>query len=628
MKNKNLNDNNINDKKMNSDDFDIFLKSLLNHKKSKQNRKRNKSPTNINNHFFQTIGNNNNEMILKNSEKPEKNLLFSTFSKNNFLTLDQIIEMKNKNLRNISYNKYNSISNIKQYPKNIKINKTSEKNNLSNSNYNLLLVNRITNIKKGNKDIKSISNIQKINNKRKKFKKNSINLSQKKLFETYDNRNSIFTLNKENKNNKNNFVELISGLKNTLKKIENDDNCDNQINITSNNDNVKLSKLNKKNDISRNKSTELYNVKNINKSNIIKMKRKQSPSKKENKVNKLNKEIQYNHNNNNEDKGKLLVLPNNDISMDKYKNYSCPNGLNVIKVQNQRQKSKIKEKQINKSNITMNNNYIFNNFQNKYDLTSYFQKKGKYKNIYSIAYNNTEAAPNLNNKNYQNNNIIRNTYNNTYFNTNINITNHKYKIIKEFSFSIINENYNYNYANIKLKDIKYINKKFLNFFIKIITAYKHLLLKLKKKEKLLLDEIITKNNDIKKIKMSFLKMVYFFKKEMNNSYIKDFIYKKILIEKQLIAENNYLRNLTISKNNLCPNFYSSYENSYDGFVDLIEKGFINNRLKNKNFNDTTNNSPQLTGREDPNNEGFLFRNRNNRIFRNFYILKKNRKEIK
>ena len=71
-------------------------------------------------------------------------------------------------------------------------------------------------------------------------------------------------------------------------------------------------------------------------------------------------------------------------------------------------------------------------------------------------------------------------------------------------------------------------------------------------------------------------MIYFFKNEINTRYFKDFIIKKILIEKQIITENNYLRSLILSKNNLSPNFYSSYEVSYDSFFETIEKGFANN----------------------------------------------------
>ena len=67
---------------------------------------------------------------------------------------------------------------------------------------------------------------------------------------------------------------------------------------------------------------------------------------------------------------------------------------------------------------------------------------------------------------------------------------------------------------------------------------------------------------------------------MNTSYLKYFFIKKILIEKQLITENNYLRSLIISKNNITPNFYSSYEASYEGFFETLEKGFYNNNKKN------------------------------------------------
>ena len=592
---------NINNKKTtHSDDFDNFLKSLLNHKKSKQNR--NKQSTHFNHQFFQTIENyNNNPIKIKKSQKNEKNLLFSTFSKNNFLTLDQVIEFNNKSINNNSNNKYNSIPNIKHFDKNEIFNKTSEKMKYSNSNYNLILVNKINNIKKENRNIRSISNINKIdskkNSKLKKQKKNN-NLNDKKLFDTYD-------------NNINNYGELIYSLKNTLKGIQNDGNYDNNYDI------IKISKQNKKNNLSRNKSMELNNILNINKSDFkTKIKIRHSPDEKSNDIKKLNKDKQYNINNK-EEKGQYHKIPNTDISVYKYKNYSCPIGLNFINVK--RSKEKINKNKINKSNITMNNNYIFNNFQNKYNLESYFQKPDKYKNIYSITYNTEIDLPKIS----PNNKIIKNAYNENYYNSKINISNNKYKIIKTSSF-IIKANHKYYFNNIKLKDIEYINKKFINFFMKIIDVYKNILLKQKKKEKLLLNEIIEKNNEIKRIKNSSIKMIYYFKKEMNQTYIKDFIYKKILIEKQLIIENNYLRNLLISKYNLSPNFYSSYENSYDGFIDLIEKGFINNQIKhnNKNSNDTANNSPQITNREDLRNEGLLFINKKNRIFKNCYILKK------
>ena len=135
--------------------------------------------------------------------------------------------------------------------------------------------------------------------------------------------------------------------------------------------------------------------------------------------------------------------------------------------------------------------------------------------------------------------------------------------------------------------------------------------------------------NLTKIKISYLKIIYLFKKEMNTSYLKYFFIKKILIEKQLITENNYLRSLIISKNNISQNFYSSYEVSYEGFFEAMEKGFSNNNIKNNKNNikkDTANNSPQITNREDFSNEGILFSNRKNRIFRNCYILKKNRRE--
>ena len=154
---------NKNDIKMtNPENFDIFIKSLLNHTKPKQNR--NKQSSIVNNKIFQTMeinnNSNNNNIKLKKTEQKEikkrnKDSLFSTFSKKNFLTLDQLIELKTKNINNNQIknfikrkNKYNSISNIKTFDKNEILNKTSEKIKHFNSNYNLLLVQKLNSIKK------------------------------------------------------------------------------------------------------------------------------------------------------------------------------------------------------------------------------------------------------------------------------------------------------------------------------------------------------------------------------------------------------------------------------------------------------------------------------------------------
>ena len=271
----------------------------------------------------------------------------------------------------------------------------------------------------------------------------------------------------------------------------------------------------------------------------------------------------------------------------------------------------------------MNNNYIVNNFHNKYDLTSYFQKKEKSKNFYSITYDEND----LNKDNINKNQIIKNNY---ILSSNLNPSYKKYKIIRTSSFFLKTQRKNKNYLN-KLNDINYINEKIINFFIKIINTFKNLLLKQKRKEQLLFKEIMEKNTEIKNIKKSFLKMIYFFKKEINKDDLKEFFFQKILIEKQLVTENNYLRNLILSKTNLYPNFYSSYEASYDGLIDIMEKGFMNNNLKSSNKNykkhDTANNSPQLSNQDDFSKEGLLFINKKNKIFRNYYLLKKNRKKF-
>ena len=644
---------NKNDIKMtNPENFDIFIKSLLNHTKPKQNR--NKQSSIVSNKIFQTMeihnNSNNNNIKLKKTEQKEikkrnKDSLFSTFSKKNFLTLDQLIELKTKNINNNQIknfikrkNKYNSISNIKTFDKNEILNKTSEKIKHFNSNYNLLLVQKLNSIKKKGKFRQSVANIKKINHKKNKSR-SIINYSDNKLFNTYDNKNSIFSLNNEYNNDNKNFGDIILNLKNTLKQIENEEDNGNKknhykINKISNKSKVnKLLDIHNKNNrkIKKNLNIGINNAKNNNFKNI---------NKKD--INNINKKDYNNRKNKNDSNNYIKTnipikidkienfnkISNTEICHYKYKkNYSFPYGLNALKVRREKNKIENNEQKINKSNITMNNNYIFNNFQNKYELTNFFQKKDKLKNIYSLTDNNNKDNLNYNdltNDKYYKNEIIKNGY---ISKLTSNSKTEKNKIIKAHSFFYKKERNNK--INIKLNSIKYINKKIINFFTKIINVYKNLLLNQKKKEQILLKQINQKNNEIKKLKYSYLKMIYFFKNEINTSYLKDFIIKKILIEKQLITENNYLRSLILSKNNLFQNFYSSYEASYEGFFETMEKGFENNKIKNNNQNfkkDTANNSPQKTNREDFNNEGLLFLNRKKKIFRNYYILKKNKRE--
>ena len=128
-------------------------------------------------------------------------------------------------------------------------------------------------------------------------------------------------------------------------------------------------------------------------------------------------------------------------------------------------------------------------------------------------------------------------------------------------------------------------------------------------------------------------MLYYFELEMKNKLdnSKNIDSKKLKIEKQLLEENKYLRNLAVSKSNIYSNFYSSYEGSYEGLLNIMEKelnNINNNNIKNniKNSkNGTANNSPQITKRNNINNNDFLFINRKKK-FRNFYI-KQRKKEI-
>ena len=187
--------------------------------------------------------------------------------------------------------------------------------------------------------------------------------------------------------------------------------------------------------------------------------------------------------------------------------------------------------------------------------------------------------------------------------------------------------------NTNLNNKKETNNQTILFLIKIINVYKNILLEQKKTEKLLYKEIIEKNNEIKKLKLTYLKILYFLEKERNNiDNLKEKNYKRQLITKQLIEENNYLRNLIMYKDkmNIFSNFYSSYDSSYEGLLGFMEKGIvINNQLKTKNINsnnETVNNSPQLSKRDNINND-YLSMNRKRKIIQNFYILKKNRKEI-
>jgi len=601
------NNGEINYKKKKLDEFDNFLKSLLNHNKSQLKLHKNRVISKSNNKILLTLDNNknniNNKINLKSSNKNNindfskeeyeinnkinkktrnKELLYSTFSNKNFITLDQLIEIKNKKINNFNNikikNKYNSISNKSPNEIKKKLNKTSE----IYSNYNLLLIDKLNNIH--NMNINNI-NPKKRNNKNFKSKEN-LNLNYKKLFKTFD--NNIAPNNNYNPKDiektdikinekKNKFNRNQTPFEYKNKEIDNNNNDINYINDI---------KIKRKKIFDLNKNKKNNNSKNY--TNI--------------KLNKLNEE--------NNDKNKTA-----DISTYNIRNYSFPNDINIINYKNMKRNNK-NVRNFNKSNITMNNNYIFNNIQNKYNLSN----EENYKinnNPFSILHNKN----NLNNiEKDKNKEVFKNNYNiNKKFskinNDKINYKNN-YKIIKVSSFYFIN--------NIKLSDVKRPNIKIFILFKKMINIYKNLLLKEKKKEKLLLNKINEKNNEIKSLKNAFLKIFCFFEKEMININL-----KRILIEKQLIEENKYLRNLTISKNNIYSNFYSPNDTSYEGFLVMFEKSFSNNNnLKNKiknSKNETANNSPQITKRKS--NEDLLFINGKKKLFKNCYILKKNRKEI-
>ena len=128
-------------------------------------------------------------------------------------------------------------------------------------------------------------------------------------------------------------------------------------------------------------------------------------------------------------------------------------------------------------------------------------------------------------------------------------------------------------------------------------------------------------------------MIYYFELEKKNKFdnSKNLFSKQLMIEKQLLEENKYLRNLTVCKSNIYSNFYSSYEGSCEGLLNIMEKEFnninnnnIKNNIKNSK-NGTANNSPKVAKRHYIINNDFLFINRKKK-FRNFYI-KQNKKEI-
>ena len=248
-------------------DFDAFLKSLLHHNKSKKNRqnqinKNIKKISNSNNSIHQMINNNyklnlnksknSNNLLLENNsnsfispmpnENTKKNklsknarnikMLFETFSKKNFLTLDQLIELNNGKMKNNNINnnhtskienKYNSVVNINwnSIDKSKTYNKSYEKLLHFNSNYNLILSNQFNLLNKiKNENENSILNIKKIQIEKKKFK-NKHNLSSTKLFRTFDKNNTIFSSNDYQKNiltDGNNIGELISSIKNNIKE--------------------------------------------------------------------------------------------------------------------------------------------------------------------------------------------------------------------------------------------------------------------------------------------------------------------------------------------------------------------------------------------------------------------------
>ena len=704
MENEKLNNNNFVNNNGKGIEFDAFLKSLLHHNKSKKNKQNQQNKninrmSNSNNIIHQMINNNyninlkksknNNNLLIGNNSnsfinptlnentnnnnnlsknKRNTKMLFETFSNKNFLTLDQLIElnngkMKNSNNNNISKieNKYNSTANINwnSNAKSKTYNKSYEKLLHFNSNYNLILSNQFNLLNQiKNENEKSILNIKKIQIEKKKFK-NKHNLSSTKLFRTFDKNNTIFSQKDYQENiltDGNNMGELISSFKNNLKEsqkvdrkqIKKNKNESYQIlfdNKNNKNNTNNISKeiiygkdkntLNKNNTFDKIKNNNLIN--NLN-NNIIKIinKKKLNKNKRNNATNKNILQEKYN---------RISLV---ESSMYKKKNHSCPNNLNFIKINKKKDKNndkiRNKEMKINKPNITMNNNYIFNNIQTKYNLTSVFNKKEQKQNNNNNTNNNCNNNTNLFLKslNYNEHKKSRNKFldnksdiiNKTY-NFGINIK--KYKIVKVASFYYKNKNKKEkdNNKNILLNNINELyDKKIILFFIKIINVYRNVLLTQRKKEKLLLDEIIEKNNEIKKIKYDCLKMLYYFELEMKNKFdnSKNIVSKKLKIEKQLLEENKYLRNLAVSKNNVYTNFYSSYEGSCEGLLNIMEKEFnninnnnIKNNIKNSK-NGTANNSPQVTKRHYINNNDFLFINRKKK-FRNFYI-KKRKKEIK
>ena len=601
MKNKKCNNNSTNlennHKKINSDEFDKFLRSLLNRNNSKF--KYNKNKLFSNNKICLTLddNNNNNKLNLKNFNKNtinynktrNKELLYSTFSKKHFLTLDKLIEKKNNYNNNIKIkNKFNSISNL--YEKRKKFNKTSE---IFYSNYNLLLIDKLNFIY--NKD--KIKNIKKNNMKKRNIEK----VESKENINIFNNKNKSFYFKNNIGHDKNitannNYGELI---------------------ITNLEDNINIENKNKVNNILDKK----YN--DINNQNAIKIIKKnvdlnQISKKKYENLKIMQKKLNEGKNNN----------ISNDISVYKIRNYSFPNELDITNANNMKGQKIVKNNKninkINKSNETMNSNYIYNIIQNKYNLKYFYDKKQKInKNNYT---ENNNDLNNIENEVYKKNN----NKNIKYIKKSNEELKHQstYKIIKVSSFYFINK-----FNKFKLNDdIKFPTKTIFIFFMKIINVYKNLLLKEKKKEQLLFNEIIEKNKEIKNLKNTFLKIILFMEKWMKSiNNLKDFNCKKILIEKQLIEENKYLRSLAISKSNIYSNFYSSDETSYEGMLCMMDKCLLNNNinLKNKinNYkNYTANNSPQITKRE-INNEELLFRNKKNKLIRNYYILKKNRKEF-
>ena len=697
MENAKLNNNFVNNNgKEKGTEFDAFLKSLLHHNKSKKNRqnqqnKNIKKMSNSNTSIHHMINNNysinlkksayNNNLLIGNNSnsfinpllnentndnKLSKNtrntkMLYETFSNKNFLTLDQLIELNNGKMKNSDNNnnakienKYNSVANI-NWNSNYKsktYNKSYEKLLHFNSDYNLILSNQFNLLNKiKNENENNIFNIKKIQIEKKKFK-NKHNLSSTKLFRTFDKNNTIFSQKDYQENilsDGNNIGQLISSFKNNLKESEKDDRRQ-IIKNKNKSTQILLDKKNNKNNVNHTSKDIIYekekNKINNNNNTFDKIKNN-------NLLNNLNNNIINIINKKKINKNKRNIMTNKNILQEKYnrlsliessmykkKNHSSPNNLNFVKVNkiNDKNNSKNRNKgmKINKSNITMNNNYIFNNIQTKYNLNSFFNKKEKLhynktnnnnSNLFLKSFNDNDHKKSRNKLLGNKSDIINKTYN-------FDINRNKYKIIKVASFYYKNKKDKYSNKNILLNDISEVyDKKIILFFIKIINVYKNILLTQKKKEKLLLDEIIEKNNEIKKIKYDFLKMIYYFELEKKNKFdnSKNIFSKQLMIEKQLLEENKYLRNLTVCKSNIYSNFYSSYEGSCEGLLNIMEKEFnninnnnIKNNIKNSK-NGTANNSPKVAKRHYIINNDFLFINRKKK-FRNFYI-KQNKKEI-